>query len=228
LPCGFQRLYNLAMRRGRFQLSCAAALGATVVTAATAAATSHDPVIRLDTADQARAKQVVLRSHDFPSEWRYHPIALRGVSIDATCPGIDTDLSTLVVTGQTGSRGTRSYGSFSRQDVVTEAFLFASPSQARMIQARLPTAFMRQCLGRSGAQDGHGGHIDSVSRLELKAKGVGVRAYRVVVTAGQKSTWGDYLFLQAHRTWVTIFYTSTPQRPALEERFLAVVAARMR
>jgi len=216
------------MRRGRFRVACVAALAATVVTAATAAATSRDPVIRLDTADQAQAKQVVLRSHDFPSEWRYHPIALRGVSIDATCHGLDTDLYTLVVTGQTGSRGTRSYGSFSRQDVVTEAFLFARSSQARMIQARLPAAFLRQCLGRAGARDGHGGHIDSVSRLELKAHGVGVRAYRVVVTAGQNSTWGDYLFLQAHRTWVTIFYTSTPQRPALEERFLAAVAARMR
>lgn len=215
------------MRRGRFQLACAAALAATVVSAATAAATSRDLVIRLDTADQAQAKQAVLRSHDFPSEWRYHPIALRGVSIDATCPGLDTDLSTLVVTGQTGSRGTRSYGSFSRQDVVTEAFLFASPSQARMIQARIPSAFMRQCLGRAGAQDGHGGRIDSVSRLDLKAHGVGVRGYRVVVTAGQTSTWADYLFLQAHRTWVTIFYTSTPQPHVLEEQFLAAVAARI-
>ena len=168
---------------------------------------------RLEAADQARAMQAVLRSPDFPSEWRYHPIALRGVSFDATCSGLDADLSTLVITGQTGSRGTRSYGSFSRQDVVTEAFLFASSSQARMIQARLPTGFMRQCLGRAGARDGHGGHIDSVSGLELKAHGVGVRGYRVVVTAGQKSTWGDYLFLQAHRAWVTIFYTSTPQPP---------------
>jgi hypothetical protein len=216
------------MRGGRLWLACIVGLSLLVGTVAAAAATSRDPVIRLEPADQARAMQAVLRSRDFPSEWRYHPIALRGVSIDATCSGLDTDLSTLVVTGQTGSRGTRSYGSFSRQDVVTEAFLFASPSQARMIQARLPTAFMRQCLGRAGAQDGNGGHIDSVSRLELKARGVGVRAYRVVVSVGQKSTWGDYLFLQAHRTWVTIFYVSTPQRPALEARFLAAVAARIR
>lgn len=199
-----------------------------VVTVATAAATSRDPVIRLEAADQARATQAVLRLPDFPSEWRYHPIELRGVSIDATCSGLDTDLSTLVVTAQTGSRGTRSYGSFSRQDIVTEAFLFASPNQARTIQARLPTTFVRRCLGRAGTQDGHGGYIDSVSRLKLKANGVGVRAYRVVVTVGQKSTWGDYLFLQAHRTWVTIFYTSTPEPPALEERFLAAVAARIR
>lgn len=212
----------------RFRLACTVGLFVMVVTVATAAATSGDPVIRLEAADQAQVKQGVLGPHDFPSEWRYHPIALRGVSIDATCSGLGADLSTLVITGQTGSRGTRSYGSFSRQDVVTEAFLFASPRQARMIQARLPTAFMRRCLGRAGSQDGHGGHIDSVSRLELKAHGVDVRAYRVIVTAGKRSTWGDYLFLQAHRTWVTIFYISTPQPPAREEQFLQAVAARIR
>lgn len=216
------------MRDRRFRLACAVGLVVMVVTVATAAATSGDPVIRLEAADQAQAERAVLGPRDLPSEWRYHPIALRRVSIDATCSGLGTDLSTLVITGQTGSRATRSYGSFSRQDVVTEAFLFASRSQARMIQARLPTAFMRRCVGRAGSPDGHGGHIDSVSPLEVKAHGVGVRAYRVVVTAGQRSSWGDYLFLQAHRTWVTIFYTSTPQPPAREEQVLQAVAARIR
>src|SRR5580765_8577161 len=66
-----------------------------------------------------------------------------------------------------------------------------------------PRSAMGGTSTRRGSQDGHGGHIDSVSRLDLEPHGVGVRGYRVVVTAGQTSTWGDYLFLQAHRTWVT-------------------------
>ncbi len=215
------------MGRGSLRLACATGLAATVVTAATAA-TTGGPLLRLEAADQAQAKHAVLRSQDLPSEWRFHPILLRGVSLDATCSGLDTDLSSLVITGQTGSRGTRSRGSLSRQDVVTEAFLFASPGQARTIQARLPAAYLRRCIGHAGALDSHGGHIDSVSRLQLSAHGVDVRAYRVVVTSAGTSTYGDYLFLQAHRTWVTIFYTSTPQPPALEERLLAAVAARIR
>jgi hypothetical protein len=199
-----------------------------VTVAATAATTSRDPVIKLEAPDQARAMQSVLGSSDFPSDWRYHPIVLRGVSIDATCSGLNTDLSTLVVTGQTGSRGTRSYGSYTRQDVVTEAFLFASSAQARTIQARLPSAYMQRCIGHAGTKNRHGGHIDSVSPIDLKAHGVDVRGYRVAVRFAGKTSYGDYLFVQAHRTWVTIFYSSAPQRPVLEERFVAAIAARIR
>lgn len=215
------------MRRASCRFACAVVLAA-LTTAAAVAATSDDPLLRFEVADQAQAKRVVLGVHDFPSAWRYHPIALRGVSIDAVCTGLNVDLSTLVITGQAGSGGASSSGSLSRRDIVTEAFLFASPAQARTIQARLPTAFIHRCIGRAGTEDGHGGHIDSVSPLGLRAAGVGVLSYRVAVTSGTQTTYGDYLFLRAHRTWVTIFSASTPQPPALDARFIATVAARIR
>lgn len=216
------------MRRGRFRFVYAIGLGAVIAPVAIAGPTNGDPRIRLEASDQAQAKKVVLRSRDFPSAWTYQPIALRGVSFQASCSGLAVDLARLVLTGETGSRGSRSYGSSLRQDVVSEAFLFATPGQARTIQARLPSAFMGGCIGRSGTRDGHGGHIDSVSRLDVKARGVDVIAYRVVTSAGNVSTYGDYLFLQAHRVWATIFYVSTPQAPALDAKLLAAVAARMR
>jgi hypothetical protein len=221
--------YDFFVQRGRLRLACVAVLAGAVVTAAAAATTSGDPLVRLEGADQARANRLVLQSHDFPSGWRYRALTLRGGgSIDATCSGLDVDLSALVITGQAGSRGTRSSGSLSRQNVVTEAFLFATPGQARTIQARLTPVLMRRCIDRAGTRDAHGGRIDSVSRLGMKARGVSVDGYRVVVSTGKTTTYGDYLFLQAHRTWVTIFYSATPAPPALDEQLLQAVAARIR
>jgi hypothetical protein len=67
-----------------------------------------------------------------------------------------------------------------------------------------------------------------LSRWIVRVAGSRVLAYRVAVTSGKQTTYGDYLFLYAHRTWVTISYSSAPQPPALDAQLLATVAARIR
>jgi len=200
-------------------------VGAVVMVGAVAAAADLDPRTALTAPDQATARKIVLQRGDLGAGWQVVPIRLGNQPLrSSVCPGFNPDLSRLTIQGQAGSRATDSGAQLS---AVTEALLLANRAQARAINRALAAPFVRQCF-RPGTSRG-GAQIDSVTQDSF-VRSDALR-FRVRMTLTNSTTWfyGDYVFLQTGRAWVSIVFASTGKAPpaAIEKRALATVSRRI-
>ena len=201
-------------------------IGVAAVVGVALAAVRLDPRVALTAHDQAAARQIVLQRSDLGAGWKVSALRLGNRPFGSTvCPGFSPDLSRLTIQGRAG---TRAINSAARLSAVTEAFLLASRAQARAIHRALAAPFIRQCF-RPGTSRG-GAHIDSVSQDSLLRSRAARFRLRMTIVSSSARLYGDYIFLQTGRAWITIVFAGTGTQPptAIEERALRAVSRQIR
>jgi hypothetical protein len=199
--------------------------------AATAAA--RDPrleQVRLNAADNALAKRIVLKPGDVGAGWR--KVRVPDSDEPLRCPGFNPDLSRFTVTGKAKTAFTQPTGASiasavevyeSGADAVGDFKTAAKPALARCMKLMLEREF-----GAAGVP------VRVRSARVVRAPSVGDRriAYRVIagLSAGGATLnlYFDVVVLQKGRSIAALFFTSPGSRLPRQSSLAAAVASRMR
>jgi hypothetical protein len=201
------------------------------VLATTAAA--RDPrleQLRLNPADNALAKRIVLNAADVGAGWRKTRVPESNEPL--RCPGFNPDLSRFTVTGKAKTAFTQPTGASiasavevyeSRADAIGDFRTAAKPALARCMKLMLEREF-----GAAGVP------VRVRSARVVSAPRVGDRriAYRVIagLNAGGATLnlYFDVVVLQKGRSIAALFFTSPGARLPRQSSLTAAVASRMR
>lgn len=148
-----------------------------VVVPAVALAADTDPKKRIDPADQAKARAVVLKRTDLGAGWKTVPPSPE--ESEPTCPGYDPDSSDLTLTGQAEADFERRGGA----TVSSSVEVFISRSDALKSWSRAATPGLPRCLAstlrKSVEEDGGKATIVKQGRIAFPRTAPRSVAFRV-------------------------------------------------
>jgi hypothetical protein len=188
-----------------------------------ALAARGDPQERLTTADQARARSILVRAGDMNAAFRAIPTAENPNT--PYCAALDE--SDLMITGRASSPSFTSTAEF----VVSRAYVYESRADASESWSRGTSPAGQSCLRQAMSRELRGTAVRLVSFKKVAFPTFADRsvAYRIVASQQGARLYLDLIALQEGRAQVSIVYgTAFIAPPAAEERRLArVVSGRM-
>jgi hypothetical protein len=192
-------------------------------------ALADEPIVRISSADQAKARAALLRRTDFPMGWKggpTPPAKLRGPS----CPGFDPKESDLVVTGHASAvfDYTRAGVRVSLETQVLETASDVRTDFARTIRPPLAACLEQQLLKDATVVSA------KVEELDFPTIGTVTAAYRatLVMRVGGKTAKfvGDLVFVGHGRMEYSLQVLAparfTPQLVPFEADMARIVAKR--
>ena len=193
-----------------------------LIAAGTALADRGDPKERFTSADQARARAMLLRAADFNAAFVAHPNAGNGG--DFYCSALDE--SDLTLTG----RGDSPIFTAGPEYVTSTASVYATRSDANAYWARGTSKAGEQCLriGLRTALPGTAVRLASLRRIAFPPRGTRSVAYRAVATVQGVRVFLDFVALQVSRAQAAVVYVSALAPPPGDElrRLTGLVAKR--
>jgi hypothetical protein len=207
---------------------------ATLALAGTALADPLDPKVKLDAADQARAKAALIVQGDLGNAWTNHSTAAPSSLKAPVCPALRPDYSKLTLTGHAESVFDLGAWEVSSDVEVWKSVAQATKHMNALLQPALPTC-IKYSLLKSGA--GAAGYTLLAAERRKLATSADVNvAYRVpiAVKVGAKSVLvnSDFILLRKGRTeiYMNVTAPSSDARAiaALEARLAKTAAARVR
>jgi hypothetical protein len=193
-----------------------------LLVAGTALADRGDPKERFTSADQARARAMLLRAADFNAAFVAHPNAGNGG--DFSCSALDG--SDLTLTG----RGDSPIFTAGPEYVTSTTSVYATRSDASASWARGTSKAGEQCLriGLRTALQGTAVRLASLRRIAFPPRGTRSVAYRAVATVQGVRVFLDFVALQVSRAQAGVVYVSALVPPPGDElrRLTGVVAKR--
>ncbi len=194
-----------------------------LIGAGAAAASRGDPQERITSADQARAKAMLVRPGDMSAAFRAVPTADNPNT--PYCAALDE--SDLTVTGQANSHTFAGTTEF----VVSRAYVYESQADASASWKRGTSTAGQACLRQAMQAELRGTPVRLVSFKRIPFRSVARRsvAYRIVASRQGVRLYLDLIALQYTRAQVSIAYGNlyAPPPASEEVRLAKVVALRM-
>jgi hypothetical protein len=199
-----------------------------LVTAGTALADHLDPKKRLTSADQARARAMMLKRSDLPAGFRVERSGGKKPHADCSQAVSEADLTlTGEAEGRLLARGTVSLNS--------AAQIYASVADANASWRRGTSAAGTRCLADllRSTFSGQGIRVASLRRFAFPNVAERTVAYRATLSAdgpqGPVPVYADFIVMKRSRALAEVFVASVLVRPSRsdETRLARVVAGRM-
>jgi hypothetical protein len=190
----------------------ALALVIALVGSGAALAGRGDPQKRITSADQARAKSMVLRPGDLNAAFTSRPTTPGGGN-ESYCAALDE--SDLTVTGDATSPTFTATAEF----VTSTAFVYESRADANSSWSRGTSTAGEQCLRTElrGELQGSAVRLVSFKRLSFPKRGQRSVAYRVIATQQGLRLYLDLVAIQVSRAQAAVIYVSALSPPPASE-----------
>lgn len=206
-----------------------AVLVALAVAASAAARNPHDPQEKLNAADNATARSIVIRKADLVGTWKASKPA---PDSDKPCKTFDPDLSDLTITGKADSQD------FSRADGVlisSHADVFETAEQLRTGFDRFNKPKIIPCVDAAFREGAKGATVKTLvgRRAPVPRYGDRTARFQFVWTITQKGqtvkAFADVYQIAKSRNSVMVFVFSTPAQvtAAAQRDLVKRVAARL-
>jgi hypothetical protein len=191
----------------------AAVAAAVVALAAATAALADDPTVRINAADQAKARASLLRASDLGAGWTGGPRKPDPLKAPS-CPGFDPKESDLVITGHADA-------TYKKQgvEVDSDVQVMQNAAAVRTDFSRTVRPPLAACLGHIFAQAaGAGAKVVSAKRVAFPRIGAVSAAFRVTtdVTSGSQTVrlLVDFVFVGQGRTEYSLSVIAPAQAQA--------------